>query len=495
MRNLLVLSLASVATMLSAAGCSSAPPDVPADVEVGSTSQAISGCGLMPKAPPCNIVRCIGGEWDFSPLAAGSSCHTSAGTGTCNANGSCVVQPPKTGTMYPSYYVMSLLYAAPGAMSEVDYGTQSTVGSEVDAQHLFKSGVQVQVGVSIAGNGTSVQYGFADGGVDGTSFEVSKTTASTLSLVSSIDSLSHMNDTFYLWTNAEIDMTQVGGGPVQTALKPRGGASPQIVPVTVAELKNPSLIPAWKAAYLTALTPSDYASLATLDPLVPHSLFTGPLLEPQPNPSRYKFIAQMQLDGPDHAGDPIPGFGIAVTNESTSGTVTGYNSATTLTATFSAGFSLFDVLNFTAQGSETFEWDYQKTTQSKQGSQQTATVTLRTGTVGYHDVVNVWYDTQFNSFAFVHPAPTLQVAAGAAAAANVSLLGTALTAAGAPLANQPVTVTFANGVKRTVITNAQGTYRVYDAPEGEATISNGRDSTKVSVVSGREIPVALRFTE
>ena len=44
------------------------------------------------------------------------------------------------------------------------------------------------------------------------------------------------------------------------------------------------------------------------------------------------------------------------------GTITGYDSATTVTATFVAGFNLFDILAVSAQASETFEWDYQKTT-------------------------------------------------------------------------------------------------------------------------------------
>jgi hypothetical protein len=177
-----------------------------------------------------------------------------------------------------------------------------------------------------------------------------------------------------------------------------------------------------------------------------------------------------------------------VTNESTTGSVNGYNSATTVTATFMAGFSLFGVLTVGAQYNETFEWDYQKTTQSKRGTSQTATVTLKTGTVGYHDVVDVYYDTLFNSFAFAH-APTILTVGGG------TLVGAALSPRGAPLPNRPITVTFADGQKRTVVTNAQGVYRVLGAPAGEATIDTGRESTRVVVVPGRETPADLRFAE
>lgn len=487
MKTKTLFSCASIAVGFTLAGCSSAPSHDPDDRAVGATSEAIGACGIPPKAPPCNTVRCTADGWDIFPVAAGTSCRTSAGAGTCNATGSCVVTPPHHGTVYPAYYVLTLLYSAPGAMSEVDYGAQSTVGSEVDTQNLFKGGYQVQAGVQIAGNGTQIQYGFADGSIDGTSWEISKTQASTLSLTSQEDALSHMNDTFYLWTNAELDLTQVGTGPIQTTLTSRGGAAPIIVPVTVAELKNPSLLPAWKQSYLSALKPSDYASILTLDPLISRSRISV-LGEPQPDPARFTKITSLQLDGPDRPGDPIPGFGIAVTNESTTGSVNGYNSATTVTATFMAGFSLFGVLTVGAQYNETFEWDYQKTTQSKRGTSQTATVTLKTGTVGYHDVVDVYYDTLFNSFAFAH-APTILTVGGG------TLVGAALSPRGAPLPNRPITVTFADGQKRTVVTNAQGVYRVLGAPAGEATIDTGRESTRVVVVPGRETPADLRFAE
>ena len=488
MRTKTLFSSASIVLAFAVAGCSAAPSPASDDrAEVGSTSEALGRCGLPPKAPPCNTLRCTADGWDFVPVAAGATCRAPSGAGTCNASGSCIVTPPKHGTVYPAYYVLTLLYNAPGAMSEVDYGAQSTVGSEVDTQNLFKGGEQVQAGVQIAGNGTQIQYGFADGSVDGKSWEISKTQASTISLTSQADALSHMTDTFFLWTNAELDLTQVGTGPIQTTLTSRGGAAPIIVPVTVAELKNPSLLPAWKQSYLTALKPADYASILGLDPLIPTSVITA-YGQPQPDPARFNKITSLQLDGPDHVGDPIPGFGIAVTNESTTGSLNGYNSSTTVTATFMAGFNLFDVLTVGAQYSETFEWDYQKTTQSKLGTSQTATVMLKTGTVGYHDVVDVYYDTLFNSFAFAHAPLRLGVASG-------SLVGTALSARGVPLGNRPVTVTFADGQKRTVVTNAQGVYRVFGAPVGEAKVYTGRESARVVVTEGRETPVSLRFAE
>jgi hypothetical protein len=113
---------------------------------------------------------------------------------------------------------------------------------------------------------------------------------------------------------------------------------------------------------------------------------------------------------------------------------------------------------------------------------------LKTGTVGYHDVVDVYFDTLFNSFAFAHPQPVL-TEGGAA------IFGTALSSSGAPLANRPVKVTFADGQTRTVVTNAQGVYRVVDAPLGQAKIDTGLESSFVVVEPGKEATVTLRFPE
>ena len=57
-------------------------------------------------------------------------------------------------------------------------------------------------------------------------------------------------------------------------------------------------------------------------------------------------------------------------------------------------------------------------------------------------------DTTLRSFAFACSAALVSVS-------HVSIIGTALSVSGVALANRPVTVTFADGQKRT-ITNAQG---------------------------------------
>lgn len=479
-RRIGVLFTSALALSSFIGGCSAAPESEPAD----TSSAEFSTCGVTPKVPVCNSgVHCTSSGWEFSYTKAGTSCTTSGGTGTCDGSGDCVVKT-LTGTAYPAYSVLTLLYAAPGNMSEVDYGAQSTVGSETDVQNLYKAGVQITASGTIAGTGVMGSVGFAGGPVNGTSWEVSKTTSSTMSQTSQADALAHGTDTLYVWTNPELDLLQVGNGPVQTTLRGRGGASPSIIPINVNELSDQTLLPSWKQQLLTALTAADYKSMLGLDPLI-----TGPVVlsAPQsPDPARYDYVTSLQLDGPDQPGDPITGSGISVTHESTSGSTSGYNTATTASITFQTGFNFFGLLAAGVQAGLTFEWDYQKTTQSKMGTSQTASVMLKTSTVGYHQVVFVYYDTLFNSFAFTYQGPMTETPA---------ISGVAVTASGAPAANQPVVVSFADGTSRTVITNARGIYRIFDAPPGEATVTTQLHSERTAIVANKTVKVDVLAAE
>ncbi len=97
-----------------------------------------------------------------------------------------------------------------------------------------------------------------------------------------------------------------------------------------------------------------------------------------------------------------------MTNEQTSGSTLGINTAVTASISVGSGGDI-GFFGGSVQLTDSFEWDYQKTQQAKVGTAETATVTLTTSTVGYHDTVDVYFDTLFNSFAFIHPPISLVV--------------------------------------------------------------------------------------
>ncbi|HEX4416851.1 MAG TPA: WSC domain-containing protein [Kofleriaceae bacterium] len=82
----------------------------------GTTTEALSACGSIPKAPTCyRPPVCTSDGWVFNPAAAGTACSTTGGTGTCDGQDppTCVLpapppppappQPIASGTVPPVY--------------------------------------------------------------------------------------------------------------------------------------------------------------------------------------------------------------------------------------------------------------------------------------------------------------------------------------------------------------------------------------------------------
>ena len=147
----------------------------------------------------------------------------------------------------------------------------------------------------------------------------------------------------------------------------------------------------------------------------------------------------------------------------------------------SAGFSFFG-LGEKAEVIGSATWTNTSSTGTSYGSVQKAKVELNTTTVGFHDVIDVYEDSIYHTFAFVSETQGTGLPASSAAAS-----GTIRNAAGQALARQLVTVTFADGRSRRVFTDARGTYRVFRAPAGALRIASGDAVTQATVVAGRPI--------
>src|SRR5260221_14645241 len=67
------------------------------------------------------------------------------------------------GTLFPAYYVTTLLYAPPGVGSGVTYANGSTAGTTTDVTNAFKPGVGVSTSGAFFGNGADVSVAFSGG--------------------------------------------------------------------------------------------------------------------------------------------------------------------------------------------------------------------------------------------------------------------------------------------------------------------------------------------
>jgi hypothetical protein len=179
------------------------------------------------------------------------------------------------------------------------------------------------------------------------------------------------------------------------------------------------------------------------------------------DPARYTKVASLQIDGPDSAGDPITGVGIKVTTEDATALISGKNQKINFSVLI--GGEVDFLVKFGAKAGVTFEWEYEDNLEKSTGTTQEAELTLRSSTVQYHRLINVYYDSVFGSFSYSTP-PTL-----AHIASIVS--GSVVDSLGVPLANQRVNVRLADGTNRIVFTNSHGLYRVLDTPANAKKVS------------------------
>lgn len=196
------------------------------------------------------------------------------------------------GNLAPKYMVLAVAYAPPGARSSVDYGTSTLLGTSTSLMNSFSSGtsvsISVGVGVSIPGFSegvtTTTTSAFTEEADTTSTVSVNKTTSTDISVpgpASSAAGLDHDFDVVFIWLNPVVNITLTA--PASTSVQWTGYSSDardpaigmDIVPLQLAQLKNPALITnpntlqslarAW-AGTGQGLTNADLLNIAARDP-------------------------------------------------------------------------------------------------------------------------------------------------------------------------------------------------------------------------------------
>jgi hypothetical protein len=379
--------------------------------------------------------------------------------------------------LYPAYYLITVLYAPPGTKSKASYADGSSAGTSTSAANMFGAGIKVGItGNVIAG----ADYQFTAQNTQ--SFQVTKTAKTELDISATADRIDHGQDLFYLWINPEIDYSQQQspGEPVNISFGTTGNVPMTVVPFNLNELTGKETIPAYKLQQIPNMTPNDFAQIASADPWLSPGY--------QPDRSRYIYIRTLQLDGPDNAGDAIPGQATSVDDSQVNCTTNATSQEIGADFGFSAGADFF------GQGEHATvvaSVSYKNTSSAGNcnGATQTATVGLATGTVGFHDVIDVFEDSIYHSFAYVS-----ETSGAGLQALSADVSGEVLNAQGRPMPNQPIVVKFANGHTESLFSNAQGRYRIFKIPTGPLTITCGESVTRVTLTPGQRIVKNLRLS-
>jgi len=364
--------------------------------------------------------------------------------------------------IFPSFVLLTIMYTPPGNQSEVKYASGSSIGSHIETLHTFKAGLAIHAET----NFSQTDFEALQGTANGSALELKKEQGKIFSLNSQTDTVTADNDYFYMWVNPEVQIVQTDPNSLTTVYTTPNGAPMIVVPVPAGWLRDPSKMPAYMKTQLAKLTDQDRQNILALDPRV-----SGQALEPH----RFqKTNTSIQLDGPASPTGSIPGEGLSISNENVSSTISGTTSDVSVSFLFGAGVDFGVDAKFFA--GVKLEDNYESTQEASTGAKQEAEATLKTSTVGYHDVVDVYFDTLFNSFAFVS-----QTNGTGFASRVVRLTGIVRDPRGRPLSNKRLAIRLPDGSRRILFTDSRGSYNAFNIGAGKVEVSIQDQKTMTTV--------------
>jgi hypothetical protein len=375
------------------------------------------------------------------------------------------------------YYLLAVTYEPPGNLSTATYLNGTSIGTQVQIQITSAAGVTAQVqGPTFQVSG-SYQYG----NISGEAFQVTSNGSWGPQVTSNTDLIDHLNDKFWLWTNPDMTATtQDNNYSVQ--LKPPSDQLINVIDLSLAELAGLVPIPAFKAAQIQNLTDVDKAAILRSNPFVTS---TSGDINPTPtlDPNRFTFLKEhFQVTGPDHPGDPPAGIALDTNVQNIHGLIEGYQHQTQLS--FQYGASVSFITSASAFAGVTFQYTYQKVTQSNTGTITDAQGLLESNTVCWHQGIDVYWDGAFGTYLFL---PTDQGSSDCNEKPGST--GLVFNGSGQPMANAQVTGTLPDGTLWITTTNAQGLFKFYRLPSGTTSFPiNGPAGSTVTILTGPGAP-------
>ena len=444
-----------------------------ATVLAATTSQALALCM---DGPPYSCV--INGKEGTRQCSGGhiTPCIPDEGGGSGGS---------ASGTLYPKYYVLTVLYAPPGTQSDtqggkttsvVTYGAGSTTGTIISASKSFKNmhSVTATAGASFGiGAEVGVSFGVTDSGSNGSSLAITKSKTTTIQDAGpASDGIDHDHDLIYLWLNPSIDVTVNSAS--SSASWTIGSGTADIQYVYVGWLKHPAQMPPGVADRMHhyALTTQDYADILKQDPYANAS----PAIT-----KRYQLQnTSFPYEPPYSANDPVPTYSFALSNGTTATTTSAVEKDYQVGLTVKAGVNF--IVKASLESDNTWQWGASSSKANSNAATETATVTVGGPAFGYKGPTDiaVYFDRIYRSFLFV------PVTGSAAFKGKVTNPG------GQPAAWQEVNVT-ANGTRYRTFTDAKGNYRVFGKISGPVTIrAGGVTRTLPRIESSRSVDIELK---
>lgn len=376
----------------------------------------------------------IAGSPAYCPAqtSGGFTATAASGTGyitltTNGANGVIKI----TANVYPKYELLSLIYDPPGNQSSNGFTNTTFYGTTNSVGNSFAAGTTVtfSAGGSIfgLGGGTSSSISFTKGYGTTNAFTNTITNGQGLTLRSVRNPVDHTNDTFWVWLNPYVAITQTGASAATYTISPPSGQVMDAVRVSVGQMQNPSTIP---LAVLEPITingvvypglsnicanplppaqctqanacgcvPSDFSHILATDPIISITANTPPnqidskryfLLNPQPSPFPYLEYGTTDT--------------ITVTDSSqASQTLTETTQYQTSYSTQVGTKVTSTPVDWTLQWkvTNTFTWTQNVSLTNFSGTSHQMTLTLGTSTSGCDEPIDVYEDYNYHTFVAV----------------------------------------------------------------------------------------------
>jgi hypothetical protein len=263
------------------------------------------------------------------------------------------------------------------------------------------------------------------------------------------------------------------------------GNPEDVIDVSLEEVKNPSLIPPAKMGQqtihgvslpgLSQLKPSDFAAIASMDPVI--SSVTAPT-----DTNRYVYVESLPLEGPDTVTtDPVK-VQVNVSDSMVKTTAVTENHNYTASLTMGEKIDVPGAFTISVSMDSSLTWTSGTSSADSSGIGNQANLTLGTSRVGCLEWVDVYSDLMFHTMMFVTPYPTC-----APVEVSPVLTGTLKNSAGEPIPHEAVVMTLPNGAVRRIYTDKNGRYTLYSSPSGTVNISAAGLTTQVQVAAGKPI--------
>jgi hypothetical protein len=311
------------------------------------------------------------------------------------------------GTLRPSYYILTVIYAPPGcnggkSPTQVSYSASSATGTTTSTSKSFTNSVDISASVggsvpAVGGGSVGADFSTSHKETDSSSVQITYTSTNSLSVSGppAADGIDHDKDHIYICFNPLLSVAADRQNHVGWEF---GIDGPDMIwnYVEPGWLKNPSLIPAGTKQQMdnAGITQSDYSQILSVDPFASGATAI--------DPKRYQLNTTLLYEPPEGPDDPSSTTGGSLSNSTTSTSTESAETDYKVSVSISGSWSLSSIVSATLKVTDSFEWTSTNTSTQTSQSIQTASTILGMPSMSWTGPteVKVYWDTVYNSFMF-----------------------------------------------------------------------------------------------